>query len=727
MRPWIPLLAACALAAQARPPLPVAGNLDGVSDWGHSRWFVDIMRHARSFGAPEAPWNRYEGAFDPVTRYPTSSFGLVVMIDQDSLHERELQGTYKLSFRGSAQVSVSAHGRAVLSNVVWDAQKGRTTADVVVGPRTTFLDLTFRDPVGIDSLRLISPGYPENTTKVLRDEWASHLRDFAMFRTMDWSGTNNNTQVTWADRSLPRLPGSTNARNEGVGVPWEVVIAAANQLGKDVWISVPARATDAYAESLAVLVKRDLHDSLKVYVEYSNEVWNFMFQQFHDNLDSARADVARGGSALNSDGGTDQYQWARRRVVQRAYRISQAFAKVWGRDAINDRVRVMVAGQLPFSHSEDLDWFERTYGPPKEHFHGIANAPYFNVNPADEVQGRTASQLLDQLEANKNALFDQRAMELPAAVASYYGLEWMAYEGGPDTFGPNNTQAKHDLHFDPRMRTITRDFLDRWSAAGGGAFHWFTIGAGGSHYLGQYGTWPLLHWFGDSSSNQKFLGVRDVMRSPAPDVTAGHLLPARIPAGHTVGWRDDADSTRRLYAEPTESVRFWYLLNVPSDGLWNLRVATKGYAGPRVRVLVDGQTFGEYRVAAAADAFVESDSIPLRLEKGLSTLVLDLTGVDRSKGGLELGSLSLVRSTDPVGVRGSAGLRAASGPLVRGARIAWPGAAGAWSLATPAGRVVATGRFDGDGSFAVPREAGSGLRILRHGGTAHAVLLGAAR
>lgn len=722
MKPWITLLAACAVAAQVRPPLPVAGNLDGVSDWGHSRWFVDIMRHSRSFGAPEAAWNGYAGAFDPVTRYPTSSFGLVVMIDQDSLHERELQGTYKLSFRGSARVSVSASGRATLANVVWDAQRGRTTADVVVGPRTSFLDLNFFDPVGMDSLRLISPGYPENTTKVLRDEWASHIRDFAMVRTMDWSGTNNNTQVTWADRSLPRLPGATNARNEGVGVPWEVVIAAANQVGKDVWLCLPARATEAYAESLAVLVKRDLHDSLNVYLEYSNEVWNFMFQQFHDNLDSARAEVARGGSPLNADGGTDQYEWARRRVVQRAYRISQAFAKVWGREAINGRVRVMVAGQLPFSHNEDLAWFERTYGPPREHFYGIANAPYFHAHPSDEVQGRTASQLLDQLEANKNALFDQRAMELPAAVASYYGLAWMAYEGGPDTFGPNNVQAKHDLHFDPRMRGIMRDFLDRWSAAGGGAFHLFTIGAGGHHYLGRYGTWPLLHWFDDSAENQKFLGVRDVMRSPAPEVTAGHALPARIPAGHTVGWRDDADSTLRLYAEPSESLRFWYLLNVPSEGAWNLRVSTRGYAGSRIRVLVDGQRIAEVRTKGTGEVFTPTDSVSLRLEKGLSTLVLDLTEVDRSRGGLELGAITLERSTDPV--RANPVVRPGLGVLrVSEGRVFWEGATGSWILVGADGRASHQGRFDEGGSFTIPAGTPQGLRILRAGGMSRKILL----
>lgn len=726
MKRWILLLALVAAAATARPPLPVAGNLDGISDWGHSRWFVDVMRHAREFGAADGPWNRYTGAFDPVTRYPSSSFGLVVMIGQDSLQEKFLQGTYRLSFKGTATPSLVASGGVSIANVVHDAGRNRTTADVVVGARCNFLALAFANPVGMDSLRLISPGYAANTTQVVRDEWATHLRDFAMVRTMDWTGTNGNTQVHWSDRSHVRFPGFVNLRNESVGTPWEVVVDAANQIGKDVWICVPARASDAYAESLAVLVKARLHDSLKVYVEYSNEVWNFMFQQFHDNLDSARAEVARGGSALD-DGTTDPYAWARRRVVQRAFRLSQIFRKVWGDAAINGRVRVMVAGQLPFSHGDDLAWFESTYGPPKEHFFGIANAPYFNAHPADEVQGRSVEALLDQLESNKNALFDQRAMELPAAVAAHYGLEWMAYEGGPDTFGPNNTQAKHDLHFHPRMRTIARDFLDRWSAAGGGTFHWFNLGAGGVHYLGQYGTWPLLHWVGDSSTNQKFLGVRDVMRNPAPEISAGHALPARIPAGRTVGWRDDADSSLRLWADPTESIRLWYLLNVPDDGTWTLRVSTKGYAGSRIRVVVDGQRTAEVRTKGAGDAYVPTDSVTLRLEKGLSTLVLDLTEVDRSRGTLELGSISLVRSTDPVGVRGNVDSRRPSGPFVRGARIDWPGASGAWSLSTTDGRVVSTGSFDANGSFVVPREAGSGLRILRCGVVSHTLLLGAAR
>ena len=76
------------------------------------------------------------------------------------------------------------------------------------------------------------------------------------------------------------------------GVPWEIQIALANETGKDVYINVPSNASLAYITNLADLfaygsngvtpytsVQADpvwppLDPNLKVYIEFSNELWN---------------------------------------------------------------------------------------------------------------------------------------------------------------------------------------------------------------------------------------------------------------------------------------------------------------------------------------------------------------------------------------------------------------------------------------------------------------------
>ena len=74
-------------------------------------------------------------------------------------------------------------------------------------------------------------------------------------------------------------------------------------------------------------------------------------------------------------------------------------------------------------------------------------------------------------------------------------IEYVGYEGGPDTFGVNSIQAKKQASNDIRMTNITINFLNDWYAAGGHLFNWFTYGA--SSYDTQYGTWlhKTLHLY----------------------------------------------------------------------------------------------------------------------------------------------------------------------------------------------------------------------------------------
>jgi len=58
------------------------------------------------------------------------------------------------------------------------------------------------------------------------------------------------------------------------GVPVEVMIALANTLKRDIWVNMPHVSTDDYVTEYAKQVYKDLDASLKIYIEYSNEVWN---------------------------------------------------------------------------------------------------------------------------------------------------------------------------------------------------------------------------------------------------------------------------------------------------------------------------------------------------------------------------------------------------------------------------------------------------------------------
>jgi hypothetical protein len=56
----------------------------------------------------------------------------------------------------------------------------------------------------------------------------------------------------------------------------------------DPWFCMPHLADDDFVRQFAVLVKERLDPSLKVYVEYSNEVWNGQFKQAHHAMEQGK-------------------------------------------------------------------------------------------------------------------------------------------------------------------------------------------------------------------------------------------------------------------------------------------------------------------------------------------------------------------------------------------------------------------------------------------------------
>jgi hypothetical protein len=125
---------------------------------------------------------------------------------------------------------------------------------------------------------------------------------FQVLRFMDWGNTNGNTNITWADRSS--LSYFTYAGSKGV--PYEIMIDLANITQKDIWICVPHEADDDYITQMATLFRDNLNSDLNIYIEYSNEIWNWIFPQAHynnenkpHNLSYGRAMAQKAGNVFN--------------------------------------------------------------------------------------------------------------------------------------------------------------------------------------------------------------------------------------------------------------------------------------------------------------------------------------------------------------------------------------------------------------------------------------------
>jgi hypothetical protein len=587
------IAAACLAASLSHGGPPVGAGLNGVADWSRTNEFADLAKQSRRFGSPGTPWD--ESAPVDARGWPTGDAGVVLMCCQ--LPGADFAGVYRISFECATTPTVEpVASRGTIRNLTRNAATGVVSGEYVNPADGEQIMLAFRNTQsGIRNLRVMRPGATDG--QLFMPAFLDHNRRFGALRFMDWTDTNNNETTTWAQRTLPE-DATWRWRS---GVPYEVCVDACNALDRDMWINVPAKADDDYVRRMARLIRDRLEPGLNVYVEYSNEVWNWSFTQATWNLNQAVAEVAAGNSNLAYDGATDHNFLRWRRHARETVRVGRIFAEEFGPGSLNTRVRPMLAAQVVWTDQYDigLRWINAVIGTPRDHIYAIAGAPYFNLGEADSRTNLTAAEVLNALDASVTQWNNSITSERLGALTAWWGLRpFTAYEGGPDTFGPNNIAAKRAANYDPRMQEICVRYLRGWYSAGGGLFNWFVSGAG--DWNSQYGTWTLTESL-DDPNTPKIRALDDVRNGPAPPLTAGTPAPGLIDARRHVQRRDNwASEPHSGFRNTGESLD--YLVRAQTAGRFKLRVNAAAWTpAAAVGLAVNRQSQGSLALPSTGD------------------------------------------------------------------------------------------------------------------------------
>ena len=626
----LPPAAAQTTTPATRAPL-IGANLPASSDYSPTPVYVDLVKQARRFGTAQTPWD--EKAVLAPDGWPVGNFGIFLMTGMTGI--QGIPGTYKVTFTGQANVEPVASNASV-ANLRYDPGKNLTTLDVILPKDADQLALAFTGTRGnLKNLRVIRPGYDPVNPPLFTREFLKHIARFKTVRTMEWLGTNGRDNVTtWATRTDPAHTHYAAA----TGTPWEDIVALANLTKQDIWINIPIRATDDYVEHLARLLKETLNGQSRIYVEYSNEIWNSMFTQFGINVDMAVDEVRRRpDSPLAYDGQKDKYLLAFRRVAQRLKEISDIFRRTFGDEAMMTRVRPVFSGQIvrPALAEMGLDFIARRYGPPSNYFYAFAGAPYFNMGKRQTADGLTPTDVLDAFEQSVRDLPTMNLLENNLALAAWYGLPFIAYEGGSDTFGPGSIQAKKQASLDPRMLSICRQYLTNWYSSGAELFMWFTAGA--SNWGTQYGTWGLTTDLA-LEDTPKIRCIDEIAQSAAPAPSARHQVPGSFDAMEYVGnlppYKPDSRNRIR-YMHPKSSPAD-YLVFAPKAGDYSLILrAEAARAGNVIDIGLNNQVVapGFELKATGWDTPEDNNPITIHFGKGLNTIRISTT-TDTSGFGL---------------------------------------------------------------------------------------------
>jgi hypothetical protein len=513
-------------SARATLPLSVGTNLSGIADWSTQQPFLDAFKSSRSWitqcqtGEPECKGGWSTDEFDkldldpngwvkslPAPADPAEYTRVSTLLFRD-LGGKYPGGKYIVLYTGEGTIEYGFDARKDEAA----SKQGRDVIAVTPSDGGIFLIITATDPrkTGnyIRNIRVIPEQYEQTyRTQVFNPIFLERVKKFSTFRFMDWMQTNDSEQGNWDTRA--KVTDATYAI--GKGVPLEVMLDLVNRTGIDPWFNMPHKASDLYMTNFAKLVRDRLNENRKVYVEYSNEAWNWQFSQAHFTLQEGKSRWSKEGDVFA--------QWYGLRTAQ----MSDIWKQVFGQQ--RSRVVSVMATQTAWRGLENsvLDcplWVAEGNKPCYQHgIDALAIAGYFSGMLGEETSQATVEAWSNEGEAGfKKAIaqLDQASL-IPSKghddsikgatdafhyyqnVARSRGLQLVVYEGGQSLVSSNNPKLSEffiSLNRRPEMADLYTKLLEAWKQAGGTVFMNFADIARPS----KWGSWGALEYVGQERS-----------------------------------------------------------------------------------------------------------------------------------------------------------------------------------------------------------------------------------
>ncbi len=450
--------------------LEIGTNLSGLSDYGTELPFVDMMKSAREWytkdvGNPNgSPFN--SEAADSMTfradGYPTH----VPQTIEGRTYPQKVatiwaitngwvEGEYVILFDGTGSLGFWGG----MDNIT-HTSSNRITFDF--NPNLNVIEITIDESLESDpvrNIRVLIPGTEDTyLDQPFNPLWLSKALLFKSFRFMDWARTNNWGQsddwnwdspekFDWEDRQ--QMDHYTWATSKGI--PYEMMIKFMNDYEVDGWVCVPHRASNDYIQNMAELFKENLDEDRKLTVEYSNEIWNWIFGQAQWCLKYGELETG--------------LSWPECTVpfVQNCLDI---WTEVYGDEV--DRIERVVGIQTGW-----LDVAQRVaFNMEVNSFDAITPTYYFGLS--DEADAdldekgdlATVEDIAFRARSTMESDAKPSILGVKETIADVLGKYLVFYEGGQHLtahpFGeePSYSQALLDIHRDPVMYELYNEWYD---------------------------------------------------------------------------------------------------------------------------------------------------------------------------------------------------------------------------------------------------------------------------
>ncbi len=490
--------------------LEIGTNLGGLADWGTEIPFVDLMHMSRTWYTKSVgdPNNPFDSGFSTKLKYRPDGYPThIPQMVEGSPYPQHLATIWAITDgwpKGSYTILWEGDGELVF----WGTYENLKKYD---GNRITF---DYPNPKGgvvelkivysnidnpIHNIRVLMPGteftYMEHPFYKL---WTDKLSIFNTVRFMDWGQTNawglnaedgfgDSTLVDWAERSKVDYYTWTH----GKGVPYEMMVKYMNDYDKDGWVCVPHSASKEYIRNMARFFRDNLEKDRHIYVEYSNEIWNWIFPQ------------TQWANHFGCEVTGEPWPEGTVKFIQRTMDIwTEEFA---GQLERLTRVVGVFTGWLDVAQRV-------AFNVNKNSFDAIAPTYYFHLSEGLESQ-------LDELgeSATVNDIAKIARQSMPEAFESIKEVKYQIadslqkplafYEGGqhltPHPFGspPSYEQALLYIQRDTAMYNLYNEWFDQLRTLQTGENPLLLMNFSFvSHLSAQYGSWGILESLNQDTS-----------------------------------------------------------------------------------------------------------------------------------------------------------------------------------------------------------------------------------
>ena len=370
------------------------------------------------------------------------------------------------------------------------------------------------------------PGQPE---PMWHPRFLQHLAEapnYGVLRFMGWQNINlgnwDRDVLEWSDRGDPSYCfGSLSTIDrpynryavatyrQRLGQPFEWMIDLCNLTGKDLWIQVPHIASPDLIRRLADLCADRLNPNLRVWFEYSNEIWNG-FGPYIPQLNAARLAAAIHFGVPFASVSGDQQAWGSGHLQGLALKT---FEDQWRARGLPDNRLINVVASFVGSSGYSQTALDAAQELDPDLPEVLAVTNYFGYSTQGDIFaahafGSTPGVWPDSLYAKtaeivrRNLYSTTASWQASAAVARSEGLPLISYEGGqhmlPMGYGDWNNPVHVDfmqfMYAFQRSHWIKDLYLEHyalWSAMGGLTPSLF-VDTSGMSFWGYWGAKEIL-------------------------------------------------------------------------------------------------------------------------------------------------------------------------------------------------------------------------------------------